>query len=134
MDADYNQYTPSAEQGATIKLAQAMPGLIGKNAKELGLDPNRTPQWGVQVDIQKFHSAAMNAVDLWIHIQFAEDYPIGGVESLSGHEVRDRFMRLLNERMAKLDLSGFDVAVDLFWGPGRGYILSGSRHQIDLVW
>jgi hypothetical protein len=111
----------------TLRLAESLPRLIVNSATELGLDPD-TPEAGTQVDIREFHPYVVNGADLWIHVQFTEPYPGKDLAK----RARIKFIEILSK---VFHTQGFKAsyAVDMFWGPGHGCLVSSSEN-IELAW
>lgn len=118
-------------QKLTLRLADYLPGLISDRAEYLGLDPASTPVEGVQVDIQKFHGVAKNIPNIGIQVQIIEPYPSEFEARASTNEFIAMVSEWLSTKGEQLNVS---VAVDLFWTPGHGCIMSGVPPQIGLSW
>jgi hypothetical protein len=102
-----------AEAYVVIELAQALPEMMINNRTGLGLDDD-TPEEAVQVDIKEFHTNAVNAVDIWIHVQFTE--------VLDAHQARiatDTLATALDLWLMTNTVK-FSWALDVFFGPGHG--------------
>lgn len=125
---------PSAGEDAVISLAQALPRLIVQNATSLGLDPDNTPEGGVQVDIQKFHGYAINTVDIWVCVQFTEPYPGEDVAKAARNELFEVLAERIREDLTERHHIALAVAIDMFWGPGHGFIVPSSPDRQEISW
>jgi hypothetical protein len=99
---------------------------MADNAEALCLAPG-TPDKGVQVDIQKFHTHAVNAVEIWIKIELTEVV----------HSEIDRFN--LRNKMIVLIANWFKEhnmelqwALDVFFGPATGCLVYAN--SVQLTW
>jgi len=126
---DFTGLTEPAAQAFVVKLAKALPSSIAQNAISLGLDPANTPEEGIQVDIKKFHHEAVNAPDIWIHVQFTEPCPRDG----ETEAIRDEFIELVANLFGD-DRPQLTWATDLFWGPGRGVIVPADLDGTVIRW
>jgi hypothetical protein len=124
---------PSTGEEGVIDLAQVLPRLIAESATALGLDPDNTPEGGVQVDIKKFHGYAVNTVDLWICVQFTEPYPGKDVAIAAREAFIDMLAEQLRNRLARHQIA-FSCAIDMFWGPGHGCIVPSSPDRDEIHW
>lgn len=120
----------SPTQQFTIDLVKELPSLIAGNATKLGLKPEDTPQGGVQVTIEKFHSHAQNIPDVGIFVQFVEPYP----GKKRAKKVRNRFEAIVRNQMPDADLRSIQIAFDLFWGPGHGHFIANALKKPILSW
>lgn len=115
-------------QRVVVEFVKALPGLIAANAVRLGLDPDKTPEDGVQVDIKSFHSYAVNVPDLWFHVWFAEPYP----GETQGFATRDALVEIMTGWLKEQQIE-LSYALDMFWGPDHGRIVS-PLGAIELEW
>jgi hypothetical protein len=128
-DGDLTDVRPDQTQCIALELAEFLPGMIADNATRLDLNPDDTPPEGVQVDIKKFHGRAVNAVHFWIHVQFAEPYPGKAIAA----KVRDTFIEMLTKQWLEGRSLGGSYAVDIFWGPDHGCLMS-EQGKIEITW
>ena len=108
---------PGAHQGVphvVVGLARELPLLITDHGAVI--NPVGVPEAGVQVDIRKFHSAAVNNVDLWIHVQLTED---PGDED-ARLRVRETLKTIISDFFTEYGLTNVSWALDIFFGPGHG--------------
>lgn len=129
-----------APQDLTLEFAQALPRLIVDNTGRLSLDPETTDLEGVQVNLAKFHTMAVNTPSIWIHVWFAEPYPLVIKDdtkdeydpSAKANAIVDALLEILTDwfKDRPIDLS---FALDVFWGPGHGAIVK-HREVIELRW
>lgn len=112
-------------QSLTAKLGEALPALIVDHAVRLHLDTD-TPQVGVQVDYQAFHPRAVNVPDIGICLTFTETAPAETTQA----KVREAFEDILMQYLHSQPGPTPDIAVDIFWGPGRGFLqIAGERNE-----
>ncbi len=122
--AEY-RHEGTMQQEFTSEFGQDLPELIAKEGELLlGLDPGTTSD-GVQVNYELFHPRAVNAPDgIWMKIEFTEGPP---ADEAAGEEIRNELRRRI-EGWFTSHLNEFqlpwppDFALDLFWGPGHGYV------------
>ena len=100
-----------------VDLAQALPWLLSSNQDRLGI--GQIPDEAVQVDIHKFHFAAVNTPDLWILMEFTENPD----DKETRIHIRDVLLDIIGKWM--FDTAGFslDWALDVFFGPSVGAIV-----------
>lgn len=116
---------PRTQQLCIIGFARALPTLIVNNSAQLHLDPG-TPEKGVQVDIQKFHTHAVNAVDLWIKVELAED----SLPVAQRHELREMMITLVRTWLKEYNLHP-KWAIDIFFGPATGCMTATSGEILE---
>ncbi|MFO0862608.1 MAG: hypothetical protein U0516_02720 [Candidatus Saccharibacteria bacterium] len=104
--------------------------LMQTKGKMLGLDPE-TPEIAVQVDFQKYHRRAINAVDIWTKIKFTEPDP-GKEKRII---VRDQLIVMIDDLLLHRRIfhnNTFTWAIDGFFdGPGFGCIGDQSGRIIQ---
>jgi hypothetical protein len=111
----------SPKQAVTASLGESLPGLIVANVARLHLDPEETPEDGVQVDYKMYHPRVVNGVDIWILIQFAE-YVFDDATRLS---IRDALIEVVTGWFDAHNVVMPDVALDILWGPDHGFLQLG---------
>lgn len=126
------KWYPIANSDFAYKLGEELPLLLTYNGRELCLDEGTSPE-AVQVDFEKFGKLSINIPDIWLLIVFTEDSD--RLSEFEQKEVRDklvgrivRFLKDPNSNLGHLALQGKlkerpAIAIDIFWGPGRGCML-----------
>jgi len=110
------------KQALTARLGEALPSLIIDNLSRLHLEAD-TPLDGVQVNYQKFHARAIHAPDIWVGILFTGVPP----EEIAQIAVRRALDDIVTTYLEQQE-STAELAVDVFWGPGRGFfVIDGHR-------
>ena len=111
-------------EGRNKKLAHALPELFVQNSRKLGLDED-TPATAVQVTHHEFTVDDVNTPELWLEICFTEEPP----SKTRQMAVRNYLERILSDWFDQNQLSQPDIAVDIFWGPGRGFYRIQGEYQ-----
>ena len=118
--------TPIANTTA-LMLGPVFPSLLVNNLYRLGLDAN-TPEEGVQVKFEHFSEEDVNGVDMWINIVFTEHYPEGSKPIAVKETLKAIILTQIAECVGSMELP-FTLAVDVFWTPGHGFIISGTTQH-----
>jgi hypothetical protein len=119
---------PSPQQTEIIALATQLPGMMLNCKHQLKL--GNTPAEAVQVDIKRFHTYAINTVDLWVHIWFTE--PSEHFGSAGRDMVRDTLAGLISVWAKENELK-LSWALDVFFGPGTG-CFTNAKGEIQQIW
>ena len=107
-----------------IELGEAIPQMFFEHKEALHLDPD-TPVEATQVDFDEFSIRAVNAPDIWIMIQLTEVLPDHKMR-----EVREAIQSLIKVWFERLSAGPPNLAVDIAWTPGHGFLQFGAiRHQ-----
>lgn len=133
-----NPVADTPYQRSTMQFAEELPGLFSDNAKELGMDD--CPHSGVQVNFELFHRQALNApLGIWVKVEMTEVperninvRDVNGVgfiipvrDEVAETEITGKLMELMVPLLA--EISGEpQYAVDVFWGPGHGWLKFGD--------
>lgn len=103
-----------------IELAETLPKLIIQHADSLHLEEG-TPENAVQVDIKKFHTFAVNNVDLWVHVWFSESWSSEDIRT----DVRDMLIAIVQSWLDQYELK-LKWALDIAYGPTNGCIANAT--------
>jgi hypothetical protein len=129
------EYFPAAtpeddteRQALTAKFGADLPDIMKACGEQLGLG-DKTPKEAVQVDYQLYHPRVVNGVDLWVCVLFTEEPPSEERQL----EIRKVFITIMRTFLAAHAKECPSVAVDIFWGPGRGFFLMNTQ-TVLLEW
>lgn len=111
-------------QQITDAFGCALPDIIAKDGDKLGLDPD-TPPGAVQVNYELFHPRAVNVPDIWIKVELTEVVEDEATRKLIRDELKRRIESWFTSREELILPS--DLALDIFWGPGHGYVIGFSN-------
>ena len=132
------KWYPTGPHGVAYELGEFMPILLVRNGDKLLLDPDTDPQ-DVQVDFQRFDKLSINTVDMWILIVFTEDVTDYTLQVLD--DIRLELERRISDWFRNYEgLPQEDpeapiyptIAVDIFWGPGKGFLMNGHGKVIKI--
>jgi hypothetical protein len=118
---------PGTPAATVLALGDALPALFTHDTDALRLDAG-TPPEAVQVDYRRSHPRAVNHPDVWLLVVLTES----GLALAERTGVRDRLRDRIVEWVADHAASRPVLTVDVFWGPGHGFMLDAAgRTTLD---
>lgn len=112
-----------------------LPALFREESGSLGLGNKSVIR--TQVELMKF-DRVQNGPDVWIKVEFTEDFAginiDGKFDPKVLEKIRDRFWWLLKNLTKDVETVPDDVAIDLFWSPGRRLIMKDGSTEPVAIW
>ncbi len=123
-----NFFKTESETNLIVKrdFAPALPMILVKYAKLIGLDAN-TPPEGVQVMCHNYGEYDINIANVWVKVQFSERMPSEDIRKIIRDKLYEEFINWFID-------AGFipqDFVMDLFWGPTNG---KGVVDGVKIEW
>lgn len=107
----------SPQQDLVIQMTRCLPFDILGYSSPLQLEED-TPEEGVTVLLRRFHAYDVNVPDLWFIVQFSEAAPNDEDQVVIREVLKELFEGYLFHKVEPTTKR----ALDIFWGPSRGYI------------
>jgi hypothetical protein len=120
-------YTTALDEQRLLKrMAHELPHAFTLNERKLGLDMG-TPPEAVQIRFEQFGQEDVNCPDIWMLVQLTEPPPGEDLQL----QARETLEEILEGFVAELKHRAEPTrALDVFWGPGRGYIRGPNSQTI----
>lgn len=110
------------QQAAIVQLGRDLPSMILDNRKALSLDPGTVLE-GVEVDYHPYSTHAVNPAEVSLVVLFVEQQPSEEKQLAIRDKLKELILNWFEERQT---IPSF-LAVDVFWGGGRGFLSFSDR-------